>query len=282
MDFYPSEFLPEARDQIEKEKIRVYRELLPSSVYDSKEQDLAIRCIMRIFLAFAKEACALRKERGWTIERVERESKKFLRRLTSMVVFDKFPGLDRHWISNWGGSIASDVERRFRASVEWKEYEELLLATPLSAPVAQEAHVAQDQKSQFAIVPPPTTVELTNRDLTSKSWQEIKITFLSDERVEICCGATERKTYNYGELGFEDGRNGTPNNAWIKLREMADNGGTIPRPSAGKQRAMVQKRVEEIRRSLQVHFKIDTDPIPFNGSVYQTSFKIGRRPCSDT
>ena len=72
----------------------------------------------------------LRKECSWTIERIESESKEFLRRLTIMVVFDKFPGLDRHWISNWNGSIASDVERRLRASAEWKEYEELLLATP--------------------------------------------------------------------------------------------------------------------------------------------------------
>jgi hypothetical protein len=133
MDFYPSEFSPEARDRIDKEKIRAYRELLPSSVYDSREQDLAIRCVMRIFLAFAKDACALRKERGWTIERVEGESAEFWRRLTLMVVFDKFPGLDRRWISSSDGSIVSDVERLFKASAEWKEYEELLLATPLGA-----------------------------------------------------------------------------------------------------------------------------------------------------
>jgi hypothetical protein len=259
MDFYPSEFSPEARDRVEKQKIRAYRELLPSSVYDSNEQDLAIRCVMLIFLTFAKEACALRKERGWTIERVDRESKEFLRLLTIMVVFDKFPGLDRRWLSNLNGSIEPNAERRFRASVEWKEYEELLLTTPASAP-----EVA------------------SNRDLIPKSWQPVEITFLSDERVEICCDGIQRKTYNYGELGFEDRRNGTPNRAWIMLREMAKLGGTIPRSSAGKERAMIQKRIEEIRQRLQDHFKIDTDPIPFNGSAYQTSFKIGRRPSSDT
>lgn len=132
MDFYPSDFSPGARDGIEKEKIRAYRELLPSSVYDSRDRALAIRCIMRIFLAFAKEACVCRKDRGWTIERIENESKEFWRRLTIMVVFDKFPGLDRLWISNWDGSVASDVERQCRASPEWTEYEELLLATPIA------------------------------------------------------------------------------------------------------------------------------------------------------
>ena len=132
MDFYPSEFSPEARDRIEKEKIRACREILPNRVYGFNEQHLAIRCIMRIFRAFAEEACALRKERGWTIERIESESKEFLRRLTIMVVFDKFPGLDQHWISNLNGSINSDVERRLRDSAEWKEYEDLLIATPAS------------------------------------------------------------------------------------------------------------------------------------------------------
>lgn len=115
-----------------------------------------------------------------------------------------------------------------------------------------------------------------------KLWKAIEITFLSDERIEICCGATERKTYNYGELGFEDRRNGKPNRAWTTLREMAKKDGTIPRLSAGKERAMVQKRIQEIRQSLRDYFRIDTDPIPFNGGVYQTSFKIGCKDCFDT
>jgi len=129
---YPSEFSPEARDRIEKEKIRASRELLPSSVYEFKDQDLGIRCIMRIFLAFAKEASALRKEHGWTLDHVQREADEFLRRLTITVVFSKFPGLDRHWISNWNGSILPDLERRFKASPLWGQYEELLLQSELS------------------------------------------------------------------------------------------------------------------------------------------------------
>jgi len=168
MDFYPSDFSPEARDRIEKEKIRAYRELLPRRVYDFNEQDLAVRSIMRIFLAFAKEACALRKERGWTIDSIEGKSDEFLRRLTIQVVFDKFPGLDRHWISNWNGSIASDVERCFRASAEWEEYEELLLATPLAATTnaapsyVREAFINPTFEKKKA--DPPATVELTDRE----------------------------------------------------------------------------------------------------------------------
>jgi hypothetical protein len=149
MDFYPNEFSPEARDRIEREKIRAYRELLPNSAYDFNEQNLAIPCIMRLFLAFAKEACALRKERGWTIERIERESNEFRRKLTITVAFDKFPGLDRHWISNWDGSVNSDVERRFRESVVWKEYEELLLTTPALASRRNPASRPIDQRENL-------------------------------------------------------------------------------------------------------------------------------------
>jgi hypothetical protein len=114
-----------------------------------------------------------------------------------------------------------------------------------------------------------------------KSWQEIEIVFLSDHRVEISIG-DERKTYNFGELGFEDRRNGKPSFAWVMLRDLAERSGTLQRPAPGRTRASHQKRIEEIRRKLRTRFKIDTDPIPFNGSVYQTSFTIGCRRCSNT
>jgi hypothetical protein len=106
-----------------------------------------------------------------------------------------------------------------------------------------------------------------------RSWPEIEIVFLSDERVGIV-SVGDRKTYNYTELGFEDRRNGTPNGAWTMLREIAKKNGTIPRPSPGKDRATIQKRIEEIREKLRSHFKIEGDPVPFNGNTYQASFKI--------
>jgi hypothetical protein len=125
---YPHEFPPEARDRVEKEKIRASRELLPASTYDFKDQEVAVRCIMWIFLTFAGELCAVRSENGWTLERVQREAEEFLRRVTITIVFAKFPGCDRHWISNWNGSIETNMERRLKGSPEWAQYEELLLA----------------------------------------------------------------------------------------------------------------------------------------------------------
>jgi hypothetical protein len=114
------------------------------------------------------------------------------------------------------------------------------------------------------------------------SWTEIEIAFLSEHRVEIRSG-NSRKTYNYGELGFADRRNGVPNRAWVTLREMAGCNGSMPIPSTtvGKELAMIQKRIEEIRERLRNHFKIETDPIPFNSNTYKTSFGLSRRPSFD-
>jgi hypothetical protein len=166
MDLIPREFPPEARDRIEKERIRTSRELLPSNVYDSKDQDLAVQCIMRIFLAFAKEVCALREKHGWTLDRVQREAEEFLRGLTITVVFTKFPGLDRHWISNRNGSIAPDVERRFKASPEWKQYEGFLLASPLND-TAQGSLVQNNANSAQS-----ADSKLTDRRSTVKAYIE--------------------------------------------------------------------------------------------------------------
>jgi hypothetical protein len=138
---YPSEFSPEARDRIEKEKIRVCQELLPSSAYDNKTQDSAIRCIMRIFLSFAKEACALRRERGWTIERVEDETRVFLRKLMIEVLSENFSCLWEIWIDKSDGSILRDAKRKIKASAEWKEYQELLLTVPLGTSMVQKQPV---------------------------------------------------------------------------------------------------------------------------------------------
>jgi hypothetical protein len=144
---YPSDFPPDARDRIEEMKIRASRELLPSSVYEFKDQDLAIRCILRIFLAFAKEACALRQKLAWPMDRLQREAEEFLRRVSIAIIFAKFPGLDRFWISNWNGSISADVERRFKSSSEWTEYEELLLA---SSPSLKSGGTTQRLESNVA------------------------------------------------------------------------------------------------------------------------------------
>lgn len=128
---------------------------------------------------------------------------------------------------------------------------------------------------------PAQNSDKTPQGVESRSWSEIEIAFLSDERIEICIGV-DRKTYNYTEFGFEDRRDGKPNRAWEMLREMSSSGGTISRPLPGKYKAKIQKPIEQIRKKLCSHFGMQTDPIPFNGNTYQASFKIRRRLSFET
>lgn len=143
-----------------------------------------------------------------------------------------------------------------------------------------------------------------------RTWQDVSITFLSDERVEVRCG-DEVSTLNYAELGFEDGRNGAPDTAWRVLRELAGNNGVLPKPRQWPRRASarssqspdieeagepgrswprapstewtnLQKQIEIIRRRLRKHFgDLEGNPIPFTGGAYQTVFRLGRRRSFD-
>ena|SRR5437899_3096409 len=106
-------------------------------------------------------------------------------------------------------------------------------------------------------------------------WATIEIVFLSDERVQLHNGAATETLY-YGELGFEDGRSGKPNQAWLLMRALAENGGVLrDGASAGIAWPKVEKRIQEIRLILRNHFGAATDPVPFvEGTGYRTLFKI--------
>jgi hypothetical protein len=105
------------------------------------------------------------------------------------------------------------------------------------------------------------------------AWEELEISFLSDERVQLTVGV-HTETRNYAELGFDDGRNHKPNSAWETLRSLAEQGGTLETSTASTW-PKVEKRIQEIRRVLRKHFAISADPLPFiSGNGYQACFSI--------
>ncbi len=107
------------------------------------------------------------------------------------------------------------------------------------------------------------------------NWQDIQITFHSDERLQIkVCGHLEN--FNYAEFGFEDSRNGKPNRAWLTLRLMAEQDGIIRNSSnPEKHWTKIEKRIQELRKALRKRFYLDTDPLPFvTGTGYKACFKI--------
>lgn len=134
------------------------------------------------------------------------------------------------------------------------------------------------QGSESAIV--ATCGNGVNR--SEASWQLVEIFFISDERVQICDG-TKTETLNYTEFGFEDGRNGKPNLAWVTLRALAEEGGVIrDAAKTGSNWTTIEKRIQEIREVLRNHFHISADPVPFvKGEGYRAHFKIACRPSFD-
>ena len=125
--------------------------------------------------------------------------------------------------------------------------------------------------------------EANGADGGGADWQDIEVSFLSDERVQIRNGARS-ESRNYAELGFGDGRNGKPNQAWVTLRVMAQENGIIrDGAKTGAAWPKVEKRIQEIRKVLRRHFSITADPIPFvEGTGYQACFRIGCGPSFHT
>ena len=115
------------------------------------------------------------------------------------------------------------------------------------------------------------------------TWDTIEISFLSDERIQIRNG-TDTKPYNYAELGFADSRNGKPNQAWLTLRDLAENRGMIKFAERGIVLwPKVEKRIQEIRKALRSHFTITSDPFLFKEGIgYQARFKISTSPSFHT
>jgi hypothetical protein len=140
--------------------------------------------------------------------------------------------------------------------------------------------------------PPPTTSasqwpEIIRNDESSAApsatsegtWEQIEISFLSDERVQIHIGK-KHETLNYAEFGFGDLRTNNPTKAWETLRTLAQLRGVIKDGSkAGVHWPKVEKRVQEIRRVLRKHFAISSDPLRFVENLgYRARFKISCGP----
>ena len=145
-------------------------------------------------------------------------------------------------------------------------------------PSSGEADASATAEHTHITAPASTSTEQTRR-IPGAEWEDIQISFLSDERLQIHVGS-KRETHNYAELGFADRRNGKPNQAWVLLRALAEHRGIIrDGRDAGLTWPKVEKRVQKIRTVLREHFDNPTDPIPFiEGTGYQARFIISCAP----
>jgi hypothetical protein len=187
---------------------------------------------------------------------------------------------------------AQAMERlRFRLQQMWDQRAHLRLLVQMkraaaadSAKHEQAGDTAPKTEEEAPAQLQPATVAKggSGSGRRAAKWEDIEISFLSDERVQIRNGP-QPETRNYAELGFEDRRNGKPNRAWLMLRDLAEMRGIIryPTKTCGVW-SKVEKRMQEIRKALRQHFGISTDSVPFiEGTGYQAQFKIGCSPSFD-
>jgi len=121
--------------------------------------------------------------------------------------------------------------------------------------------------------PPETETEELLRPI--REWNDLTITFTSDERVMVKFTGADAETRNYGEMGFADGRGGKPCRAWIMLRDLSS--------ELDKSMRMDKKDAQDVRRRLRNFFSIDSNPILFEKRLgYRARFKLYRSPSFDT
>jgi hypothetical protein len=227
---YPHEFSTEAQSRVDAEEIRAARELdgqmqaLPVgyAAYTEKREALVAHFILEVVWAFAKEAGALGRSRVWSITRIRSEVDRFLfqRELDAET---KFHECIRGKIFSCHSKTRASgyLKTWFEESPRWKEYEDMLLGlggealARTSESMTSEGAAERDQGSSHC-----------------KSWEEIKISFLSDQRIQIT-GPKWTQTLNYAEFGFNDHRTGKPTSAWKALLILAKNSGPITEYSLG-------------------------------------------------
>jgi len=91
---------------------------------------------MRIFLAFAREACAFgtkSQDPAWSPGELDRRCRDFLLSVVIDAWMDKAKdlGIRKMFSSphNWGYSLDDDVRQKIEGSPEWKQYQDLLRGT---------------------------------------------------------------------------------------------------------------------------------------------------------
>jgi len=271
-DLYPDEFPQTSRGRLSRERIRATRDFdsAKEQVHSpSKIENLLLKYVLRVFIVFVGEARALCDQGLWTADRLESESLTFLRRFTVDARFEK--GYERSGsrlrevVSHWGDLLPA-VQFAFERSPEWQELQGILLEVADTQASRQEA---QGQLEPRNSEPAPAGGQQTD-------WENITITFLSDERVEVeALGG--RETRNYAEMGFQDKRSGKPNQGWGVLRALAQTKGVIPSSARNSiEFIAMAKRIERMRRTLRQHFGIPSDPVPLDPvRGYCCRFQIG-------
>ena len=158
---YPQEFSAEARTRIEAERVKANQALRQARTVEPPDNwtkgkrvwdECAFRgYILRVFRAYAHEACELGKQGTWAGDRIRSETDEFLRRFAIEACdeqgHDRYGDKFRMIVSDWYTSLRPEVERWFHESDEWREFEDDLLAVA-ERQAAQKSEPGGDEPAQ--------------------------------------------------------------------------------------------------------------------------------------
>ena len=113
--------------------------------------------------------------------------------------------------------------------------------------------------------------------IKASSWDEVQITFVSNESIRIQAGDLD-KPFSYAELGFKDGRKvDTPDTRWRTLQKLAQHGEiSWETDTDQKIRNIAQKAIQDIRKKLKEITGLEDDPFePYRKvKAYRPKFKL--------
>jgi DNA-binding XRE family transcriptional regulator len=170
---YRSEFPPDARARVEAETLRAYA-ALDQDVrgVESRRRDVPfIRCVMRVFIAFAREACEFGKKsnhRDWSDRELDQRCREFLLSIVIDAWEDKAKNLGIRQMfssSGWGYSIKEDDRQEIEKSPEWKQYQ-LLLLDALEAQSARTVDCSLPQRGPASATASETEASLPSQPAT--------------------------------------------------------------------------------------------------------------------
>lgn len=133
---FPPGFPTEYRGPVLAERISAERDFeaerqkLPSgSHYQAECERLWRELVVRIWIVFVRQAKKLGQTGSWAVERVDRESREFLRLLSSRTreELHRSGYQIREVIDDKSREILPDVYQEFRKSSPWREFEDVVL-----------------------------------------------------------------------------------------------------------------------------------------------------------
>jgi len=268
---YPNDFPHDSRARVDAAKAKAERNFvkaeqclgpsLSRSKYQAAVEKLVKEYITSVFFVYADEVVQIGKGGIWPASCLQPQVEEFG---ANLIFAAQGKCYDRDGIAldrKYPWDFTSEIRREIRCSERWLAF----LDRVTEVAEAQAAAASSNFPSSENVA-----------DERAVAWEDIKIEFLSDERIQVSA-PNIAKTLNYAEFGFEDGRNEKPNQAWITLRSLAEQGGILRRPTIeGQKWSDIEKRVQEIRRVFRTHFGVAGDPLPFVKHIgYQAQFKIG-------